>query len=109
MVEEKTGQANDGIISLVAELGGTWIGCVFLKLRGEALYLCKSIIQLARKSEGIGCKVIETSIDEAKSGDRSEIELQVQVELTYKLSNLAAIGFTKSMSRPATVAAARLW
>lgn len=65
MVEEKTAQANVGIIFLVKEAGDIWFGCVFLKLRGEALHLSELVIQPARKSEGIGRRVIETSIDEA--------------------------------------------
>ncbi|MFL2541415.1 MAG: hypothetical protein ACJ0UT_05505 [Candidatus Latescibacterota bacterium] len=103
MVEEKTGQANDGILSPVKEPSGTWFGCVFLNLRGEALHLSKPMIQLAWKSEGIGCKIIKENIDEAQSGDRSE------VELTDKLSNFAAIEFAKSIRLPVTFAAAWLW
>ena len=109
MFEEKTAQGNGGIIFLVKDPGGTWFGCIFLKLRGEALHLSKPVIQPARKSEGIGCKVIETSINEAQSGGRAEIELQAQFDLTDKLSEFAAIGFARSIRLPATVAADQLW
>ena len=109
MFEEKTAQGNGGIIFLVKDPGGTWFGCIFLKLRGEALHLSKPVIQPARKSEGIGCKVIETSINEAQSGGRAEIELQAQVELTDKLSDFSAIGFAKSIRLPVTVATGWFW
>ena len=72
---------------------GTLLGCVFLKPKGDAFYLGKLAIRPALQGEGIGRRLFEASIEEARARNLPEIELQARVELTENRAAFAAMGF----------------
>ncbi|MEC9184077.1 MAG: GNAT family N-acetyltransferase, partial [Pseudomonadota bacterium] len=61
--------------------------------KGDALYLGKLAIRPARQGEGIGRRLFEASIEEARARNLPEIELQARVELTENHAAFAAMGF----------------
>jgi len=92
-VEEMAAQAADGAVLLAEGPGGDLVGCVFLKPKGDALYLGKLAIKPARQGEGIGRRLFEASLGEARARGLPEIELQARVELTENHAAFAAMGF----------------
>ena len=92
-VEAMAAQTEEGAVFMAEGRDGTLLGCVFLKPKGDAFYLGKLAIRPARQGEGIGRRLFEASIEEARARNLPEIELQARVELTENHAALAAMGF----------------
>ena len=92
-VEAMAAQTEEGAVFIAEDWDDTLLGCVFLKPKGDALYLGKLAIRPARQGEGIGRRLFEASIEEARARNLPEIELQARVELTENHAAFAAMGF----------------
>ena len=92
-VEAMAAQTEEGAVFIAEGRDDTLLGCVFLKPKGDALYLGKLAIRPARQGEGIGRRLFEASIEEARTRNLPEIELQARVELTENHAAYAAMGF----------------
>lgn len=92
-VEAMAAQTEEGAVFIAEGRDDTLLGCVFLKPKGDALYLGKLAIRPARQGEGIGRRLFEASIEEARARNLPEIELQARVELTENHAVFAAMGF----------------
>ena len=92
-VEAMAAQTEEGTVFMAEGRDGTLLGCVFLKPKGDALYLGKLAIRPARQAEGIGRRLFEAGIEEARARNLPEIELQARVELTENHAAFAAMGF----------------
>ncbi len=92
-VEAMAAQTEEGAVFMAEGRDGTLLGCVFLKPKGDAFYLGKLAIRPALQGEGIGRRLFEASIEEARARNLPEIELQARVELTENHAAFAAMGF----------------
>ena len=92
-VEAMAAQTEEGAVFIAECRDDTLLGCVFLKPKGDALYLGKLAIRPARQAEGIGRRLFEAGIEEARARNLPEIELQARVELTENHAAFAAMGF----------------
>ena len=92
-VEAMAAQTEESAAFKAEDWDDTLFGCVFLKPKGDALYLGKLPIRPARQGEGIGRRLFEASIEEARARNLPEIELQARVELTENHAAFVAMGF----------------
>jgi len=80
---------------LFAEVGGALAGCVFVRAKGDALYIGKLAIRPDLQRGGIGRALVRAARAEAKSRGLAFLELQTRVELAGNHEAFARMGFVK--------------
>jgi GNAT superfamily N-acetyltransferase len=81
---------------LLAERGGTLVGCVFVRPKGDALYIGKLAVQPGLQGQGIGKALVAAARAEARTLGLAMLELQTRIELTENHAAFARMGFVKS-------------
>ena len=87
--------AADGAL-LLAELANELVGCVFVRPKGDALYIGKLAVQPGLKGMGIGAALVEAARAEARMRDLEALELSTRIELIENHVIFARMGFVKT-------------
>jgi GNAT superfamily N-acetyltransferase len=87
--------AADGAL-LLAELGGTLVGCVFVRPKQDALYIGKLAVRPDLQGSGIGKALVAAARAEARALGLKALELQTRIELTENHAAFARMGFMKT-------------
>ncbi len=80
---------------LLAECGSALVGCVFVRPKGDALYIAKLAVRPDMQARGIGRALIAAARDEARAHGLAELELETRIELTENHAAFARLGFVK--------------
>jgi len=80
---------------LLAELAGALVGCVFVRPKGDALYIGKLAVRPALHGRGIGRTLVMAARAEARALGLEALELQTRIELTENHVAFARMGFVK--------------
>jgi GNAT superfamily N-acetyltransferase len=88
------GKAGEERLFLAIE-DGQVIGCVFAKLRVDAVYVGKLAVLPSRQGQGIGRKLMRAAEVFANGVGRRILELETRIELTENHKTFAALGFSK--------------
>jgi len=84
-------------VGYAALAGGALCGCVFLKPEPpDFLYLGKIAVDPAAQGRGIGRRLCETALAEARARGLPRLRLQTRVELTANHACFARWGFVKT-------------
>ncbi len=70
--------------------------CVFLKKRGDFLYVGKLSVHEKMRGKGLARSLIETSVQRAKSLGLAGLELETRIELIENHQTFERLGFVKS-------------
>jgi len=70
--------------------------CVFLKVRGDYLYISKLAVNEIMRGKGLARKLVDLAEHRAKSMGLSGLELETRVELTENHDTFQCLGFVKS-------------
>ncbi|MBV8651516.1 MAG: GNAT family N-acetyltransferase [Alphaproteobacteria bacterium] len=81
---------------LLAEQGGALVGCVFVRPKGDALYIGKLAVRPGLQGQGIGKVLVTAARAEARALGIAMLELQTRIELTENHAAFARMGFVKS-------------
>jgi GNAT superfamily N-acetyltransferase len=81
---------------LLAELGSTLVGCVFVRPKHDALYIGKLAVRPGLQGSGIGKALVGAARAEARTLGLEALELQTRIELTENHAAFARMGFTKT-------------
>lgn len=92
--------------AFLAVEAGTPVGCVFCRVKGDALYLGKLAVEPRLQGRGIGSALVAAAGREAAAQGLAWLELQTRVELVENHAAFAALGFVKvgETAIPATTA-----
>jgi GNAT superfamily N-acetyltransferase len=80
----------------LAELVNELVGCVFVRPKGDALYIGKLAVRPGLKRTGIGTALVRAARAEARSLGLNALELQTRVELTENHAAFDRMGFIKT-------------
>jgi N-acetylglutamate synthase-like GNAT family acetyltransferase len=80
---------------LLAELGGTLVGCVSLRPSEDALHVGKLAVRPDLHGSGIGKALVAAARAEARALGLKALELQTRIELTENHAAFARMGFVK--------------
>jgi GNAT superfamily N-acetyltransferase len=80
---------------LLARLGGTMVGCAFVRPKQDALYIGKLAVQPGLQRSGIGNALVAAAREEARALGLKALELQTRIELTENHAAFARMGFVK--------------
>ncbi|WP_298935173.1 GNAT family N-acetyltransferase [uncultured Ruegeria sp.] len=75
-------------------VGRPLFGCMFLKPRGESLYLSKLAVQDGMRGQGVGRALVDHAERRALSLGLPALELETRVELTENHRVFSRFGFT---------------
>ncbi len=78
------------------EQGGALAGCVFVRAKGDALYIGKLAVRPELQGRGVGRALIAAAKAEARALGLGFLELQTRIELTENHAAFARLGFTKT-------------
>jgi GNAT superfamily N-acetyltransferase len=81
---------------LLAEREGALVGCVFVRPKGDALYIGKLAVRPDLKGSGIGKALVAAARAEARARGLAALELQTRIELTVNHAAFARMGFVKT-------------
>jgi GNAT superfamily N-acetyltransferase len=81
---------------LLAEQDGALVGCVFVRPKGDALYIGKLAVRPGLQGRGIGKALVEATRAEARALGLTMLELQTRIELVENHAAFARMGFVKS-------------
>src|SRR5579871_1641100 len=81
---------------LLAERGGDLVGCVFAKVKDDALCIGKLAVRPGLQGAGIGRKLVDAAFAEARRLGLPMLELQTRIELTENHATFARMGFVKT-------------
>ena len=81
---------------LLARLGSTLVGCVFVRPKGDALYIGKLAVRPDLHGSGIGKALVGAARAEARALGLQTLELQTRIELTENHAAFARMGFIKT-------------
>jgi GNAT superfamily N-acetyltransferase len=81
---------------LLADQSGALVGCVFVRPKGDALYIGKLAVRPGLQGQGIGGALVDAAKTEARALGLAMLELQTRVELTENHAAFARMGFVKS-------------
>lgn len=91
-------------------IGTPPVACLFLTVRGDALYLGKLAVAGAHRGRGLARALVEQAALRARARGLVALELQVRVELVENHRTFAALGFAETgrsahpgHSRPTTL------
>jgi N-acetylglutamate synthase-like GNAT family acetyltransferase len=87
--------AADGAL-LLAGVGSTLIGCVFVRPKQDALYVGKLAVRPDLHGNGIGKALVDATRAEARALGLEALELQIRIELTENHAAFARMGFVKT-------------
>lgn len=87
--------AADGAL-LLAKSGSALVGCVFVRPKGDALYIGKLAVRPSLHGSGIGKALVGAARAEAQALGLKILELQTRVELTENHAVFAQMGFIKT-------------
>lgn len=71
------------------------IGCIFAKLKVDAVYVGKLAVLPSRQGQGIGRQLMQAAEAFAKGVGRRILELETRIELIENHQTFAALGFSK--------------
>ncbi|MGJ5094352.1 GNAT family N-acetyltransferase [Bradyrhizobium oligotrophicum] len=80
---------------LLAEHAGELAGCVFVRPKGEALYIGKLAVRPDLQGAGIGRQLVRAARDEALRLGLTMLELQTRIELIDNHAAFGRMGFAK--------------
>jgi GNAT superfamily N-acetyltransferase len=80
---------------LLAERAGTLVGCVFVRPKGDALYIGKLAVRPALHGCGIATALLAATRAEARAIGLTALELRTRIELTETHAAFARMGFVK--------------
>jgi GNAT superfamily N-acetyltransferase len=81
---------------LLADHAGDLVGCVFVRPKGDALYVGKLAVRPSLQGLGIGRRLMEAAREEARRLGLALIELQTRIELTENHATFARMGFVQT-------------
>ena len=81
---------------LLAWLGNTMAGCVFVRPKQDALYIGKLAVRPGLQGSGIGKALVGAARAEALTLGLKALELQTRIELTENHAAFARMGFVKT-------------
>jgi GNAT superfamily N-acetyltransferase len=81
---------------LLAKLGGTVVGCVFVRPQNGALYHDKFAVRADKHGQGIGRALIAAARTEARTLGLASLELQTRIELLENHAAFARMGFVRT-------------
>jgi N-acetylglutamate synthase-like GNAT family acetyltransferase len=87
--------AADGAL-LLAKSEDNLVGCVFVRPKGDALYIGKLAVRPFMHGRGIGKALVEAARSKARSAGLKALELQTRIELTENHAMFAKMGFMKT-------------
>ncbi|MCC0030657.1 MAG: GNAT family N-acetyltransferase [Brucellaceae bacterium] len=88
-------KARDETLVLATD-GDTLIGCAFLRIEDECLYVGKIAVDAGWQGRGIARRMFALAEDHASANGRSHLELQTRVELTENHETFGRLGFVKT-------------
>ena len=88
-------KARDETLVLATE-GDTLIGCAFLRIEDDRLYVGKVAVDAAWRGRGIARRMFALAEDHAVRNGLSHLELQTRVELTENHETFGRLGFIKT-------------
>ena len=113
-VAQMAEQAHSGTV-YIAETAGRVVGCMFCKVRGDALYLGKLAVSPDCQGQGIGRLLLAEAETEARARGLSSLELEARIELTENHDAFASMGFERvgtsahpGFDRPTSITMRRL-
>ncbi|MDQ0324406.1 N-acetylglutamate synthase-like GNAT family acetyltransferase [Rhodopseudomonas julia] len=80
---------------LLAEEDGRIVGCAFLRLEPDCLYIGKVAVAPAFRGAGLARRLFVLAEERARANDRLFLKLQTRVELTENHAAFARLGFVK--------------
>jgi GNAT superfamily N-acetyltransferase len=80
---------------LLAELESALAGCVFVRPKGDALYVGKLAVRPALQGQGVGKALVAAARAEARARGLQVLELQTRIELRENHAAFARMGFVK--------------
>ena len=80
---------------LLAERDGMLVGCVFIRPKGDALYIAKLAVRPALQGSGVGRALVGAARAEAQRLGLTALELQTRIELTENHVAFARMGFVR--------------
>ena len=80
----------------LADRGNELVGCVFVRPKGNALYLGKLAVRPAHAGTGIGSALVKAARAEARLLGLPALELQTRIELTENQAAFKRMGFGKT-------------
>jgi N-acetylglutamate synthase-like GNAT family acetyltransferase len=80
---------------LLAEREGALVGCVFVRPKGDALYIGKLAVRPALQGSGVGRALLAAARAEARARGLAALELQTRIELAENHRAFARMGFVK--------------
>ncbi|WP_284420212.1 MULTISPECIES: GNAT family N-acetyltransferase [unclassified Bradyrhizobium] len=80
---------------LLADDAGDLVGCVFVRPKGDALYLGKLAVRPGLQGAGIGRRLVDAAGEEARRLGLKALELQTRIELTENHGAFGRMGFVK--------------
>ena len=86
-------------IGLIAELDGNLVGCAFLRLEPDFLYLGKLAVAAEAQGKGIGGRLLMESETIAQELGKQAMRLETRIELTGNHRRFGAWGFTRTAER----------
>ncbi|MGJ5207811.1 GNAT family N-acetyltransferase [Bradyrhizobium sp. HKCCYLR20261] len=81
---------------LLADRAGDLVGCVFVRAKGDALYIGKLAVRPGLQGAGIGRRLVAAACEEARRLGLTMLELQTRIELTENHLAFARMGFVKT-------------
>jgi GNAT superfamily N-acetyltransferase len=72
------------------------VGCVFVRPRGESLYVSKLAVRADRQGNGIGRRLMDAVDDHARGLGLRTLALDTRIELTENHETFAALGFVRA-------------
>lgn len=80
---------------LLADRAGDLVGCVFVRPKGDGLYLGKLAVRPGLQGVGIGRRLVDAAGEEARRLGLKALELQTRIELTENHEVFGRMGFVK--------------
>ncbi|WP_128292724.1 GNAT family N-acetyltransferase [Afifella aestuarii] len=80
---------------LLAEEDGRIVGCAFLRLEPDCLYIGKVAVDPAFRGAGLARRLFALAEERARANGRLVLKLQTRVELSENHATFARLGFVK--------------
>jgi len=80
---------------LVAERYSEFVGCAFVRPKGDALYIAKLAVRPDLQGRGVGRALMAAVREEARACGLAALELQTRIELVENHAAFTRLGFVK--------------